>query len=119
MNQKAALFSFIHFVRNQKGAFYVIFYGLLWNLCSIIEFDFVLRYRPSYNVSPGFNLPVVRREDASDSEGYVLHCMKWGLIPSFTKKTEKPDHYKMVKVHWFKASLFTSFFFLGWGWGAC
>lgn len=22
--------------------------------------------------------------------------MKWGLIPSFTKKTEKPDHYKMV-----------------------
>ncbi|MED6163536.1 hypothetical protein PIB30_080900 [Stylosanthes scabra] len=53
------------------------------------------RYRPSYNVSPGFNLPVVRREDACDSDGYVLHCMKWGLIPSFTKKTEKPDHYKM------------------------
>ncbi|XP_027336775.1 uncharacterized protein LOC113850427 [Abrus precatorius] len=53
------------------------------------------RYNPSYNVSPGSNLPVIRREDASDSEGYVLHCMKWGLIPSFTKKTEKPDHYKM------------------------
>ncbi|OIW07605.1 hypothetical protein TanjilG_29978 [Lupinus angustifolius] len=53
------------------------------------------RYRPSYNVSPGFNMPVIRREDASDSEGCVLHCMKWGLIPSFTKKTEKPDHYKM------------------------
>ncbi|XP_054789740.1 uncharacterized protein LOC129295265 [Prosopis cineraria] len=53
------------------------------------------RYRPSYNVSPGFNVPVVRREDASDSEGCVLHCMKWGLVPSFTKKTEKPDHYKM------------------------
>ncbi|KAK7339065.1 hypothetical protein VNO77_19708 [Canavalia gladiata] len=52
-------------------------------------------YRPSYNVSPGSHMPVVRREDASDSEGYVLHCMKWGLIPSFTKKTEKPDHYKM------------------------
>ncbi|KAK7256160.1 hypothetical protein RIF29_29596 [Crotalaria pallida] len=53
------------------------------------------RYRPSYNVSPGFNLPVLRREDASDGEGYALHCMKWGLIPSFTKKTDKPDHYKM------------------------
>ncbi|XP_057754188.1 uncharacterized protein LOC130973595 isoform X1 [Arachis stenosperma] len=53
------------------------------------------RYRPSYNVSPGFNLPVVRREDASNSEGHVLHCMKWGLVPSFTKKTERPDHYKM------------------------
>ncbi|KAI9078956.1 hypothetical protein K1719_039105 [Acacia pycnantha] len=22
--------------------------------------------------------------------------MKWGLVPSFTKKTEKPDHYKML-----------------------
>ncbi|TKY66212.1 Embryonic stem cell-specific 5-hydroxymethylcytosine-binding protein [Spatholobus suberectus] len=53
------------------------------------------RYTPGYNVSPGCNMPVVRREDASDSEGYVLHCMKWGLIPSFTKKTEKPDHYRM------------------------
>ncbi|KAL5562202.1 hypothetical protein UlMin_031949 [Ulmus minor] len=51
------------------------------------------RYRPSYNVSPGRNLPVVRREDGTD--GDVLHCMTWGLIPSFTKKTEKPDHYRM------------------------
>ncbi|KAG5002248.1 hypothetical protein JHK87_023320 [Glycine soja] len=53
------------------------------------------RYRPAYNVSPGFDVPVVRRDDASGGEGYVLHCMKWGLIPSFTKKTEKPDHYRM------------------------
>lgn len=53
------------------------------------------RYRPSYNVAPGFNVPVVRREDESNDEGVVLHCMKWGLVPSFTKKTEKPDHYKM------------------------
>ncbi|VFR00643.1 unnamed protein product [Cuscuta campestris] len=53
------------------------------------------RYRPSYNVSPGFNVPVVRREDGPDDDGVVLHCMKWGLIPSFTKPNEKPDHYKM------------------------
>ncbi|KAL6209030.1 hypothetical protein ACLB2K_019973 [Fragaria x ananassa] len=54
------------------------------------------RYQPRYNVSPGANLPVVRREDGADGEdGVVLHCMKWGLIPSFTKKTEKPDHYRM------------------------
>ncbi|KAF7845629.1 UPF0361 protein DC12 isogeny [Senna tora] len=51
--------------------------------------------QPSYNVSPGFDVPVVRREDASNSNGCIVHCMKWGLIPSFTKKTEKPDYYKM------------------------
>uniref|UniRef100_A0A2N9H4Q1 Embryonic stem cell-specific 5-hydroxymethylcytosine-binding protein n=1 Tax=Fagus sylvatica TaxID=28930 RepID=A0A2N9H4Q1_FAGSY len=55
------------------------------------------RYRPSYNVSPGNHLPVVRREEGSnaDADAVVLHCMKWGLIPTFTKKAEKPDHYKM------------------------
>ncbi|XP_021762821.1 uncharacterized protein LOC110727562 [Chenopodium quinoa] len=54
------------------------------------------RYRPAYNVSPGSYLPVLRRESGGD-EGYTaaVHCMKWGLIPSFTKKDEKPDHYKM------------------------
>ncbi|PHT29911.1 hypothetical protein CQW23_30497, partial [Capsicum baccatum] len=52
-------------------------------------------YQPSYNVSPGFNVPVVRRENDLTDDGAVVHCMKWGLVPSFTKKTEKPDHYKM------------------------
>ncbi|KAH7837708.1 hypothetical protein Vadar_017054 [Vaccinium darrowii] len=32
---------------------------------------------------------------SSDGEGVVLHCMKWGLIPSFTKYNEKLDCYKM------------------------
>ncbi|KAL3622384.1 hypothetical protein CASFOL_033795 [Castilleja foliolosa] len=52
-------------------------------------------YRPSYNVAPGFNVPVVRSDDEGDTNGVVLHCMKWGLIPSFTKKTEKIDHFRM------------------------
>lgn len=53
------------------------------------------RYRPSYNVSPGANLPVVRRGGGTEGEEAIVHCMKWGLVPSFTKKSEKPDHYKM------------------------
>lgn len=60
------------------------------------------RYRPSYNVSPGFNIPVIRREERQDGDGpkvqdhgVVLECMKWGLLPNFTKKSEKPDHYRM------------------------
>ena len=72
------------------------------------EFDFVYRYRPSNNVSPGFNIPVVRREVDAESDGHVVHCMKWGLIPSFTKKTDKPDHYKMVN---FIDSMFDDSFF--------
>ncbi|KAH9612955.1 hypothetical protein KSS87_003586 [Heliosperma pusillum] len=54
------------------------------------------RYRPMYNVSPGSYLPVLRRDDGGD-QGYsaAVHCMKWGLIPSFAKKDDKPDHYRM------------------------
>ncbi|XP_077251696.1 embryonic stem cell-specific 5-hydroxymethylcytosine-binding protein isoform X2 [Tasmannia lanceolata] len=44
----------------------------------------------------GSYLPVVRKAEGSSPEGgAVLHCMKWGLIPSFTKKTEKLDHFRM------------------------
>ncbi|KAK1265309.1 hypothetical protein QJS04_geneDACA024173 [Acorus gramineus] len=50
------------------------------------------RHRPSYNVSPGTYMPVIRREEDG---GAILHCMKWGLVPSFTKKNEKPDHFRM------------------------
>ena len=60
------------------------------------EAEWNFRYRPSYNVALGRDMPVVRRDDGSGGDGAVLHCMKWGLIPSFTKKSEKPDHYKMV-----------------------
>ena len=69
------------------------------------NFEFHFRYRPSYNASPGSNLAVVRRDDAasgagaSGGDGYAIHCMKWGLIPGFTKKSEKPDFYKMVCIY--------------------
>ena len=66
----------------------------------------MLRFRPLFNASPGSNLPVVRREDGGDGDGVVVHCMKWGLIPSFTKKTEKPDHHKMVIVVTFVVDAF-------------
>lgn len=38
-------------------------------------------------------MPVLRR----DNDGVAVHCMKWGLVPGFTKKTDKPDFFKMVK----------------------
>lgn len=74
--------------------------GINNGFTSTVQMD---RYRPRYNVSPGSYMPVVRRGSGSDGQtqgdakgqGHVLHCMKWGLIPSFTKKTEKPDHYRM------------------------
>lgn len=53
------------------------------------------RYRPSYNVSPGSYMPVVRKENTGNDRQPVVHCMKWGLVPSFTKKNEKPDHFRM------------------------
>jgi hypothetical protein len=33
---------------------------------------------------------------ADDGAEPVIQCMKWGLVPSFTGKTEKPDHFRMV-----------------------
>ncbi|KAF8055253.1 hypothetical protein N665_1300s0001 [Sinapis alba] len=49
-------------------------------------------YRPSYNVAPGSYMPVLRRDNDG---GVAVHCMKWGLVPGFTKKTDKPDFFKM------------------------
>nr|CAB3498919.1 unnamed protein product [Digitaria exilis] len=63
------------------------------------------RFRPSYNVSPGAYLPVgtLRAHTATGGDGGrgdggvepVIQCMKWGLVPSFTGKNEKPDHFRM------------------------
>ncbi len=57
-------------------------------------------YHPSYNVAPGAHMPVVRYDSKDKaSKEPVVHCMRWGLVPSFTKKTEKPDYYQMVRFH--------------------
>lgn len=72
------------------------------------------RFHPSYNLSPGRYTPILRNAwkptDASepneasgppkagavDSPERFIQCMKWGLVPSFTKKEEKPDFFRMV-----------------------
>ncbi|KAK9082673.1 hypothetical protein Scep_029144 [Stephania cephalantha] len=58
------------------------------------------RYQPRFNVLPGSYLPVLRRDDGDGGGGggggaVAVHCMKWGLVPGFTNKNEKPDHFKM------------------------
>mmetsp|Transcript_24219 Transcript_24219/g.58483 ORF Transcript_24219/g.58483 Transcript_24219/m.58483 type:complete len:354 (-) Transcript_24219:289-1350(-) len=52
-------------------------------------------YRPGYNIGPGRHIPVIRKTSSkgkgSAPEGEpasaekLLHIMKWGLIPSYTK----------------------------------
>lgn len=61
---------------------------------------------PAVQCVAGVEFTCVRREDGADGDGVVVHCMKWGLIPSFTKKTEKPDHHKMVIVVTFVVDAF-------------
>eukprot|EP00877_Chromochloris_zofingiensis_P004829 jgi/Chrzof1/14347/UNPLg00621.t1 len=50
------------------------------------------KYKPSYNLSPGHWAPIVRLADDGQPE---MHAMKWGLVPSFTKPGEQPDHWRM------------------------
>ncbi|KAI5059317.1 hypothetical protein GOP47_0025636 [Adiantum capillus-veneris] len=53
------------------------------------------RFRSSYNISPGSYMPVIRHLQEESSKSPVVHYMKWGLVPSFTKKAEEPDHFRM------------------------
>lgn len=63
-------------------------------------------YRPSYNVGPGFVLPVIRRAEhnahaekgastsvPSSASARGLLSAKWGLISSHQKPTEKPNYF--------------------------
>uniref|UniRef100_A0A453NFE7 Uncharacterized protein n=1 Tax=Aegilops tauschii subsp. strangulata TaxID=200361 RepID=A0A453NFE7_AEGTS len=36
-------------------------------------------------------------EGGAEEQGPVIQCMKWGLVPSFSSKTDKPDHFRMVR----------------------
>ena len=38
------------------------------------------------------------RGAGGDDVARVVQSMKWGLVPSFTKKGEKPDHFRMVRI---------------------
>lgn len=46
-------------------------------------------------------MPVVRHDGAGDAREPVVHCMRWGLVPNFAKKSEKPDFYRMVSKYVF------------------
>ena len=50
-------------------------------------------YQPDENVAPGHTTPVLKLGKDGLPE---LHTMTWGLVPSFTKKDTKPDHFRMV-----------------------
>lgn len=50
------------------------------------------RFVPRYNVAPRSHAPVLRRREAAASEGadkLVLHTMKWGLVPHWSKSESK------------------------------
>jgi len=56
-------------------------------------------YRPGYNMGPGSHIPVLRKKSSKyggsndeetemEENDTLLHVMKWGLIPSYTKQSE-------------------------------
>lgn len=61
----------------------------------LVDDSMSAHYSPSYNISPGYYLPVIVKN--SDNEGRIeLSAFKWGLVPNFTtKSTQRLDHYKM------------------------
>jgi putative SOS response-associated peptidase YedK len=50
------------------------------------------QYRPSHNVAPGTATPVIHLDRGGEP---IIETMRWGLVPSFTKPTEKPDFWRM------------------------
>jgi len=41
-------------------------------------------FQPRYNIAPRSNAPVIRRREPDDSQ-LVIHTMKWGLVPHWSK----------------------------------
>ena len=47
---------------------------------------------PRYNIAPRTQAPVLRRQDPGPSNvnvSYILHSMKWGLVPHWSKFEDK------------------------------
>ncbi|KAK9906507.1 hypothetical protein WJX75_003054 [Coccomyxa subellipsoidea] len=53
------------------------------------DYEFFL---PKHNLGPGSRTPIVRRDEEGGAE---LQTMTWGLVPSWTKKEEKLDFFRM------------------------
>ena len=63
-------------------------------------------YAPRYNAAPGCVVPVLRlaapeatEQEATDAPDAPrerqLQSMRWGLVPSWTKRDETPDYYRL------------------------
>jgi hypothetical protein len=59
-------------------------------------------------------MPVVYYHQQEGNTCPVVHYMKWGLVPCFTKKNEKPDHFRMVVVTSLFIGFLLSFYVLAW-----
>jgi putative SOS response-associated peptidase YedK len=44
-----------------------------------------LDFKPRYNMAPGQNIPLIRRNDAARDESRRLEFFRWGLVPSWAK----------------------------------
>ncbi|EEY64076.1 DC12 family protein [Phytophthora infestans T30-4] len=58
------------------------------------------KYKPVENMGPGRYGPILLQRGGAKVEGETkmktrLQAMRWGLVPSFTKATAKPDHFLM------------------------
>ncbi|POM73704.1 DC12 family protein [Phytophthora palmivora] len=55
------------------------------------------KYNPVENMGPGRYGPILLQRGAKEGEMVKtrLQAMRWGLVPSFTKATAKPDHFLM------------------------
>ena len=49
-------------------------------------------YQPSHNMTPGAFVPVIHVTKTGEPS---IECMRWGLVPSFTKSTDRPDFWRM------------------------
>lgn len=59
---------------------------------SVKEWHRWRKYQPGHNMSPGAFFPVIHANNSGD---IVVTCMRWGLIPSFTKSDVSPDYFRL------------------------